>query len=186
METIYIKNMVCDRCINSVRGIFQSHDIHPQTVKLGEVMLSEKLNSGEMALIDKSLQAEGFEIIDAGTPVLVLKIKSALIEVYNEEYIPEEFKLSQFLTQKFPYDYSHLSRVFSQHEKGTIEQYSIKLRIEKAKELLTYKESNISEVAYRLGYASAAHFSRQFKKIVGVSPSEFRRNPQNRNSLEDI
>lgn len=90
------------------------------------------------------------------------------------------------MTEKFPYDYSHLSRVFSQHEKDTIEHYVIKLRIEKAKELLTYKDQNVSEVAYRIGYASAAHFSRQFKKIVGLSPSRYQDNPTERKSLEDI
>jgi AraC-like DNA-binding protein len=60
------------------------------------------------------------------------------------------------------------------------------LRIEKAKELLAYKDQSVSEIAYRLGYASAAHFSRQFKKIVGVSPSVYKADPSNRISLEDL
>ena len=90
------------------------------------------------------------------------------------------------MTEKFPFDYSHLSRVFSHHEKDTIEHYLIRLRIEKAKELLTYKDYNVSEVAYNLGYASAAHFSRQFKKMVGISPSVFQKNPIGRKSLENI
>ena len=76
--------------------------------------------------------------------------------------------------------------VFSQNEKSTIEHYFIRLRIEKAKELLSYNEHNISEIAYQLGYASVAHFSRQFKEKVGVSPTGYRNDPTDRSSLDGI
>ena len=128
----------------------------------------------------------GFELLDSDTPILVSKIKSVLIEFFSQNVIPEDFKLSSFLLEKFPYDYSHMSRVFSHHEKDTIEHFLIMLRIERAKELLSYKNQNVSEVAYRLGYASVAHFSRQFKSKVGISPSQYQNNPSNRKSLEDL
>lgn len=178
--------MVCDRCISSVQKVFENNGIHPINVSLGEVIVKDELPLAELAIIGRELQSHGFEIIDGSTPILITKIKTALVTLFSQNEIPEEFKLSTFLTKKFPYDYSHLSRIFSQHEKDTIEHYLIKLRIEKAKELLTYKDQNISEVAYKLGYASAAHFSRQFKKLVGVSPSVYKSNPKGRKSLEDI
>jgi len=155
-------------------------------VMLGEVHLNNSISTADLALIDKDLNKIGFEVVDASTPILVLKIKSALIELYNKNEIPEGFKLSTFLSNKFPYDYSHISRVFSQNQNYTIEHYLIELRIEKAKELLLFKDMNISEVAYKLGYSSNAHFSRQFKKLVGVSPSIYQSNPTERRSLEDI
>ena len=186
MKTIYIKNMVCDRCISSVLKIFLQNDVTPIEVRLGEVEISSPLSSIEISCIENDLKAEGFELIDSSIPVLVTKIKAALVTLFGQNEISEEFKLSTFLTDKFPYDYSHLSRVFSHHEKDTIEHYLIRLRIEKAKELLTYKDNNVSEVAYKLGYASAAHFSRQFKQMVGVAPSIFQNNPNGRKSLEDV
>lgn len=178
--------MVCDRCIKSVKLIFNSLDIRTHGITLGEVGYDGIINDEKMQLLKDDLEKEGFEMIDATTPVLVTKIKSALIQIFGENEVSEDFKLSTFLTKRFPYDYSHLSRVFSHHEGDTIERYLIRLRIEKAKELLTYKDINVSEVAYRLGYASAAHFSRQFKKIVGMSPSIYRDEPNERKSLEDI
>ena len=178
--------MVCDRCIVYVRQIFEKHGMIPINVSLGEVHLAQNISDMDLSSIEQELHSVGFELIDTDTPILIIKIKSALIDTFNKEEISEDFKLSTFLTKKFPYDYSHLSRVFSQHEKDTIEHYVIKLRIEKAKELLTYKDQNVSEVAYKLGYASVAHFSRQFKKLVGVSPSIYQQNPSNRKSLEDI
>lgn len=186
METIYIKNMVCDRCIRTVKKIFEENDISTKNVTLGEVIIEDSLASNQLVIIEDSLTSEGFELIDNSTPILVTKIKASLITLFTKETIPENFKLSSFLSEKFSYDYSHLSRVFSHHEKDTIEQYLIRLRIEKAKELLTYKDNNVSEIAYALGYASVAHFSRQFKDKVGVSPSIYQNKPSGRKSLEDI
>jgi len=89
------------------------------------------------------LKEIGFHLVSNRTPVLINKVKSALIELFNQNEIPEGFKLSTFLTNKFSYDYSHISRVFSQNQNYTIEHYLIELRIEKAKELLLFKDMNI-------------------------------------------
>jgi AraC-like DNA-binding protein len=186
MEKLFIKNMVCDRCISSIVRILDMNSIDYMSVTLGEVILERPLYEVQYINLSNVLKEVGFEIVDSTSPVLVLKIKASLISLFGKNEFPEKFKLSNFLTQKFPYDYSHLSRVFSSHENDTIEQYLINLRIEKAKELLSYKERNIGEVAYSLGYASAAHFSRQFKKIVGRTPTEFQSNPSDRKSLREL
>lgn len=178
--------MVCDRCILSVQKVFETNGVFPLNVQLGEVTIKERLTPIDLAKIGKALKEEGFEIIDRTSPIIITQIKAALVSEFNKNEISEDFKLSSFLTNILPYDYSHLSRVFSHHEKVTIEQYLIRLRIEKAKELLTYKDQRVSEVAYKLGYASVAHFSRQFKKITGVSPSVYQDKPTKRQSLEDI
>jgi AraC-like DNA-binding protein len=57
----------------------------------------------------------------------------------------------------------------------TLEQYIIRQKIERAKELLFYDELNLSEIADRLGYSSVAHLSGQFKKITGLTPSEMKK-----------
>lgn len=178
--------MVCQRCINSVQSICTALGITPTSVKLGQVALRDKISKDQLLTLESKLKKNGFELIDHETPIMVLHIKAALISVFNKNDIPENFKLSTFIKDKFPYDYSHVSRVFSQHENRTLEQYVIRLRIEKAKELLTHKELNISEVAYRLGYGSHAHFSRQFKNMTGMSPSKFKAAPSNRIALDDI
>ena len=178
--------MVCDRCIASVKNIFQENNVPPEEVKLGEVHLKVSPSSNEISLLKKSLIETGFEWIESDAPILVTKIKSALIELFKQEDTIEDFKLTTYLTDRFPYDYSHMSRVFSRHEKDTIEHYLIKLRIEKAKEHLSYKNRNVSEVAYQLGYASVAHFSRQFKKAVGMTPSKYQQNPTERKTIDDI
>jgi AraC-like DNA-binding protein len=40
---------------------------------------------------------------------------------------------------------------------------------------MTYNELTLSEMAWKLGYSSVAHLSAQFKKVTGLSPTEFRK-----------
>jgi len=54
----------------------------------------------------------------------------------------------------------------------TIHEYLQYQRIEQAKELLQQKNLTVNEVAFRLGFGSASHFSTSFKKIAGIKPCE--------------
>ena len=56
----------------------------------------------------------------------------------------------------------------------TIEKYYIFQRIERVKELLSYGELTLSQIANVLGYSSTAYLSSQFKSITGITPSQFR------------
>jgi AraC-like DNA-binding protein len=79
------------------------------------------------------------------------------------------------LAEEMHYEYNYLSSLFSSVEGITLEQYIIRQKIEKAKELLFYGELNLSEIARSLDYSSVAHLSAQFKKITGFTPSELKR-----------
>jgi AraC-like DNA-binding protein len=60
-------------------------------------------------------------------------------------------------------------------------------KIERIKELLLYGEMNLSEISYKMHYNSIAHLSNQFKKITGLSPTEYRHlDVIRRIPLEDI
>lgn len=70
---------------------------------------------------------------------------------------------------------SHFSAMFSQKMCKTFVEYLTELRMEKARELLSYTGQNSSEIAYAVGYNDSHYFSHLFKKIHGVSPREFRK-----------
>ncbi len=57
----------------------------------------------------------------------------------------------------------------------TIHEYQQYQRIEKSKTLLLQGDLSINEVAYRMGYGSASHFSTSFKKVAGMKPCELLR-----------
>lgn len=67
----------------------------------------------------------------------------------------------------------YLSRSFREITGYPVIAYFNKMKIDKAKELLVEGNKKVKEVAYELGYANEFYFSRIFKKIEGISPSEF-------------
>lgn len=173
-EKIYIKNMVCDRCKKTVTKILCDLGIEHKPVLLGEVQPLEPLDTSlKKELVDKLL-IEGFEIIDNRKSLLIEKIKNTLIDLIQKEKPDKRTNLSKHLSQNLNHDYSYLSKLFSSVEGKTIENYFIRQKIEKVKELLVYDELTLSEIAFRLGYSSVAHLSNQFKKVTGLTPSHFK------------
>ncbi len=183
---IYVKNMVCPRCIKVVREEFTKLGFNVRSVKLGEVEVENELNEQDYQNIDKVLVENGFELIDDKKSRIIDKIKTSIIElVHYHKDKPEHINLSDYLVEKIGYDYSYLSRVFSEVESITIEKYLIYQKIEKVKELLIYDELTLSEIAWQLGYSSVQHLSNQFKKITGLSPSHFKKVKENKRKFLD-
>lgn len=68
----------------------------------------------------------------------------------------------------------HFARAFRQSTGETPHQYVIRRRIERAKEFLRHSQSSVIEAGARTGFVDQSHFSKVFRRIVGVAPSEFR------------
>lgn len=184
---IFIKNMVCNRCIMVVRQEFEKSGIRPLEVNMGEVVLSKSLSESQLRNIDRKLTELGFEILDDKNKKLIEKAKTTLIEKVQKGDIEEHFSLSDYLPKKLNKEYTQLSRLFSEVEGITLEQFFILQKIEKVKEWLVYDELTLSEISYRLGYSSVAHLSAQFKKITGLTPSEFKKlGVKHRKSIDNI
>ena len=175
METVFIRNMVCNRCIMAVQNELNKLGVPVKNIRLGEVTLEKLLTPGERTQFSESLNQLGFELIDDKKSRLIERIKSVIIEqvLYQGKNGNKE-NLSELLSSTLQHDYSYLSNLFSAIEGTTIEQYHIAQKIEKVKELLVYDEMTLSEIADLLYYSSAAHLSNQFKKVTGLTPGHFK------------
>ncbi|WP_225034808.1 AraC family transcriptional regulator [Winogradskyella sp. SM1960] len=174
MTTLFIKNMVCNRCIMAVRNELDNSGIEPVDVQLGEVILEKELTTQEKEKFSKAFMALGFEMIDDKKSRLIEQIKTIIIDLVHHQDNENKTKLSEMLSSKLLHDYNYLSNLFSEVEGTTIEKYFIAQKIEKVKELLVYDELSLSEIAFRLNYSSVAYLSNQFKKVTGLSPSHFK------------
>jgi AraC family transcriptional regulator len=191
MTTLYIKNMVCNRCIMVVDQELQRLGLHPKKVTLGEVVVEEDaLSPEQLDKLDVSLSKFGFERIDDRKARLIEAIKSKVIQmIHHSDKVDVRFNWSTVLSEELHYEYNYLSNLFSGVEGITLEQYIIRQKIEKVKELLFYDELNLSQIANRLGYSSVAHLSAQFKKVTGLTPSEMKKSrdlDHNRKPLESM
>lgn len=69
---------------------------------------------------------------------------------------------------------SHFRYVFRQTTGQAVHAYIVSMRLERARQMLLHHDGTVSEVAYRVGFASPTHFSRAFAKRFGAPPSSIR------------
>lgn len=171
---LYIKNMVCNRCILVVRQELEKLNINTRNITLGEIETDIALPKDKIVQLSNSLAAMGFELLDNTKQQIIEKIKNTVINHvhYSEQQRPHNF--SDILSSTLHKDYSYLSNLFSEVEGITIEKYLINQKIEKVKELIIYDELSLSEIAFQIGYSSVSHLSNQFKKVTGLTPSHFK------------
>ena len=172
MTTINIKNMVCPRCISAVRAILVSMGFEIEEITLGQAVVNDDLTEELLKSLAEKLQDDGFELLDDPRSCLVEQIKIGVLQWVRMS--GQRPKLSNYISGIANRDYSSLSRLFTQVKGVTIEHFVIQHRVEYAKELLSYSQHSISEIAYMLGFSSPAHLTSQFKQQTGMSPKEFR------------
>lgn len=180
MTTLFIKNMVCNRCIMAVKSELDKLGIEPTDVQLGEVILQKELTVKEKEQFSNALLSLGFEMIGDKKTRIIEQIKNIIIDLVHHQNNDLKSNLSDVLSNELHQDYNYLSNLFSAIEGITIEKYFIAQKIEKVKELLVYDELSLSEIAFRLNYSSVAYLSNQFKKVTGLTPSHFKQIKENK------
>lgn len=181
METkLYIKNMVCNRCILVVKNELEKLNLNPVNIGLGEVTFSEHITESQTASVQNAILPLGFELIDDRKSKIIEKIKNTIIQLVHHQDGQLKMNLSDVLKDEISHDYNYLSNLFSDIEGTTIEKYYIAQKIEKVKELLVYDELSLSEIAFQLNYSSVAYLSNQFKKVTGLTPSHFKQIKENK------
>ncbi|MCM4156619.1 helix-turn-helix transcriptional regulator [Gramella sp. AN32] len=173
-ETIvHIKNVVCKRCIISVQNILDQLGIPFYEIKLGKAHLKSPLNNMQKLKLGKEFSKVGFKLIERREHKIINEIKSAILDdIYSDEFSSK--KLSEIIIEKIPYEYGHITHLFTQHEGYTIQSFYNRIKIERVKELLEYDELSITNISDRLGYSTPAYLSSSFKKATGYSPSVYK------------
>jgi AraC family transcriptional regulator len=181
---LFIKNMVCPRCIKAVREGLESLGYELLAINLGFAKVKGLINKDKVA---EMLLANGFELLDDKDQKLIENIKTKIISLVQSKEPVLQFNLSEWLSKQLDLDYHQMSILFSSAENITIERYFILQRLEKVKELLVYNELSLKEIAFQLGFSSVAHLSAQFKKTTGFTTTHFREIGLNkRKSLDNL
>lgn len=166
--------MVCTRCIMVVKLELEKLDIQYVSVELGRVETIDAVSSEQTERIKIALLQSGLELMDNKRSILVERIKNVIVEMvrYSDDQLKTNF--SDYLSRKLNYDYTYLANIFSDDQGSTIENFLIRHKIARVKELIDNNDLNLTEISWKLHYSSVAHLSSQFKKITGVTPSFFK------------
>ncbi len=186
---LHIKNMVCGRCRRVVRESLEGLGLTVTRVDLGEADVDPLPARVSLADVRRVLQDNEFDLLDDRKTVLIGHLKTLIIQEIHDQRgaKPVHQNFSDFLAEKTGYEYSYLSALFSSTEGMTIEKYIIAQKIETVKELLTYGETSLNAIAFRLGYSSVQHLSNQFKQVTGQTPGAFRQGRgQQRRGLDEV
>ena len=171
---LFIKYMVCIRCKLVVASELEKLGLNFTNLSLGEVEILNGITEEQKNTLNIALKKSGLELMDDKKSQIIERIKNTIIEQihYNDDELRINF--SNYLSEKLHYDYTYLSNLFTEVTGTTIQQFIIKHKIERAKELIIYDEFNLSEIAWKLHYSSVQHLSNQFKKVTGLTPSHFK------------
>lgn len=188
-KEFWIKNMVCNRCLKVIKQELQELGVPILSLELGRLLVEVPSKNSNTIIhkVKSVLHSNDFEIVQTEEEMLTESIKIILIEELQELPLHIKVKTSELLASTLHRDYKTLSKLFSANEKTTIEKYFIKLKIEKAKELIQLKQHSFSDIGHLLDYSSVNHLSRQFKDIVGMSMTDYK-NTENwkRNFYDEI
>lgn len=165
--------MVCPACVTFVTNIVKDTGLEILSIELGKVVVkSQKVDTQNFR---EKLLSSGFDIIEDNNVKKLQAIKNTIIETLFYNKNDTKYRMSEILSSKIGLSYSTLSKLFVSQENKTIEQYTIELRIEKVKELLSYNELPLKVIAKDLNYSSIQALSNQFKKVTGMTVSEFKK-----------
>lgn len=98
---------------------------------------------------------------------------SKVMDYIREHYMRNDLSLN-LISNEFHISVSHLSKLFKEQEECNFIDYLIEIRMGHAKEQLSSTEDKIRDIAEQVGYSNVNSFVRIFKKMTGLTPTEYR------------
>ena len=148
--------------ISQFRTLLQAtstgYDLHAMVYAAN--MLKQLLTSIALAVKDKAEEAKSDFNIQSVQALMLQNLDKPL----TLDYLASSVGLSRY----------HFSKKYKQVTGYAPIQHLIRMKVEYASYLLETSDTSIAEIATKVGYEDALYFSRQFKRVTGVSPRQFR------------
>ncbi len=153
------------------------HD--PYTIyKLIDVIAIENMLAGinKAEILNSLMRTLFFMISESVNSDINISYYDDLVALRSEVLKnPEKHYSNEYISDRLHISYSYFLVLYKSAFDTTFMQDIINARIERSKHYLAYSNQSVGQIAAGCGYKSIAHFSRQFKKITGMSPLEYRR-----------
>lgn len=137
--------------------------------ELADVLMLNRL------LLEKERNISSHSMIDTkSNPLCSAQEIATMVESYIKENYTKELSFDD-VAQKFNFNSSYLSKIFTKYIGENPLKYVTSLRINRAKQLMmNNRELTVKEVAELVGYSDPFYFSRIFKNVTGTSPASFK------------
>lgn len=144
------------------------------SVEINEIDAGDHLSPFQYDKLRLVLNQAGIELFEDKKDILVQGIKHLIMGVVYHSEDPLVHNLSTYLSETLRHDYTYMSNLFSATQNMTIEKFYICHKIERVKELLLYEKLTLTDIAHKMHYSSVAHLSNQFRKVTGITTSQFK------------
>ena len=165
--------MSCLSCQIVVKYELEKVGITKIVVGLGQVEVLEPISTTQVENFKLALLKAQMELIEDPKSILVKKILMVIFEMINSTDMVFKFNFSHYLSEKLDMDYTYMANVFSESQGITIEKFIIQHKIDKVKQRICFDD--LTQLSFKLNYSSLAHLSAQFKKVTGITPSQYKR-----------
>jgi len=157
-----VKPFADSELVSSLKAACARVEEHRQEQLLSQRL--EKVEKSKLIAFSSYLSGEEGKIKRDYTRRAIQYIKEHYAENIQVHSIAEALKMSE----------SHLSKVFRETMHNTIGEYLTQYRIKEACRLLRNPDNRVNEVSEKVGYTDQRYFSVSFKRIMGVTPVNFR------------
>jgi len=172
---LYIKNMTTVPSKILVEQEMQNLRISYLNIGNGMVEIMGEPTKEQKEELGQKLLKLDLELLEDNKSILTEKVKAAIHEMMRHSNELPKFNYSDYLSEKLGYDYTYMANVFIAMTGITIREFIISHRIEKVKEFIIHGEFNLTEISNKLNYSSIGHLSNQFKKVTGITPTEYKK-----------
>lgn len=162
-----------------------TYSLMQKNASLIKIIAQYKLTENDLSAQIKN-QPHLSQLKEKFRQILLLYIDQlAILQKNNEEYVvkkalqyihshySDQLLLADIAAQ-FRLHPNYFSSLFKKQMNVTVRDYILKLRVDKAKELMKDSSLKLIDIALAVGYQDAAHFNRAFKNVTGISPSQYR------------
>jgi YesN/AraC family two-component response regulator len=166
--------MVCDRCKALVVDAAVKAGICYEKVSLGELHLTHDVNLSQFIKLKTLLKKSGLELLNHHQNVLIEKLLNIIDDLVDFPEIAMSKINYDYLNSERYRDFNSLNLLFTEIECISIEKYIDELKISKIKEMLTYNELSITQIADIMHYRNTAQFYGHFRSSTGLNPAYFK------------
>lgn len=152
----------------------KTHQVMMEIENLNELAAKtvETLTVGNLCIIIEEMIEFAVDSLKEEVTGSIRDVVKLAVKYIDENFFEELTLLS--LSQKYSVESSYFSKMFRQETGDNLMLYIAKKRIDKSKEYMADSKINLTEIAFMVGYDDYTYFNRVFRKITGISPSEFR------------
>ena len=132
-----------------------------------DMRINEKLGSLLTLLMEQSWHPEEGALSKK-------RLELEKVRAFLDEHFTDKITLDE-LSEKFFINKYYLTRIFKETYGSTISHYVLTKRITRAKQLIRFSGMTMDEIAETVGMNDANYFSRAFRKVEGISPTEYQK-----------